>query len=322
MSSEKKDSELARLFLLGELDEQQRDEVRERLFRDEDFYKEVLAVEADLLDAFSAGRLSPVEKRRFRRQCLASPWQRSKLEFAQALGKELEAATAESPSSLKLSSFFKAFAVADGASLRAIVRVVLPAAAGLAGVFLLLAVWFQNVELREQMQSLQSRQTELEQSLTNSQRQSPETGNQRAEQAGTPGSTPIPEKSLGGRFSRAQQAPGEISLFLAAAVLRGKNSQLETKIPAGANSVKLQVEVQEPLESSRYILSLSNSEGKHVFRRANLKVRQVNDTAVVEVSVGAETLPAGSYEVELAAERPGGQVEPVQYSYFRVLRTP
>jgi hypothetical protein len=74
-----------RKYLLGELDENVREQLEERVISDSDYKQEVLIVEGELLDEFVSGGLSPDDRKLFLRNFLASPAQRRKLETAKAL---------------------------------------------------------------------------------------------------------------------------------------------------------------------------------------------------------------------------------------------
>jgi anti-sigma factor RsiW len=76
---------LIRRYLLGELDEELREQLEQRLISDSSYKQEVLITEGELLDEFVLGELSPEDRALFLRNFLASPAQRRKLETAKAL---------------------------------------------------------------------------------------------------------------------------------------------------------------------------------------------------------------------------------------------
>jgi len=61
--------------------------VEDRAFADREFLDALEAAEADLIDAWVRGELSPSERRAFERRFLTSPQRRNKVEFARALAK-------------------------------------------------------------------------------------------------------------------------------------------------------------------------------------------------------------------------------------------
>ncbi len=301
------DSELARNFLLGLLDNRRREQVAKRLFTDEDFYREVLAAEADLLDALVGGELSPDDGRRFEEGCLASASQRRKLQFARALRRENSGLVAEqtdpTPALGKLERPSRN---------RRLGRLVPALAAAVAGVAILLAAWFQQQELRRQIQTLQVRQTELERQLESRPAEGAPEAVHRSDSEPTP-PPPIQE-------AKPPQS-ARLSLFLASAVLRGETPLAEIRVPPNAGPLDLKVEVGSPTEASAYQLVVSNSDGRAVFQRMNLEVRRVEGVPLVEIAIPTNILRGGVHEVELSAQLKAGGLEPVSYSYFRVVRT-
>jgi anti-sigma factor RsiW len=78
---------LLKSYLLGELNEQQREEVEERLVMDEDFFKESLLVEDDLIDDYAQGELSADERKKFEATILLTARGRQQVELIRTLRK-------------------------------------------------------------------------------------------------------------------------------------------------------------------------------------------------------------------------------------------
>ncbi len=76
-----------RQFLLGELDEERRQQVEHRVMTERDFKEEVLMCEQELLEDFLAGTLRDSDRKLFLTNYLSAPLQRRKLKIAQALNK-------------------------------------------------------------------------------------------------------------------------------------------------------------------------------------------------------------------------------------------
>ncbi|HEX8087563.1 MAG TPA: hypothetical protein VF762_01845 [Blastocatellia bacterium] len=72
-------------YLLGELSEQERDQVIDRLMTDSDYFDELLIQEDDLIDEYIYGRLSRAEEDRFKNFFLLAPERREKLNMTVAL---------------------------------------------------------------------------------------------------------------------------------------------------------------------------------------------------------------------------------------------
>jgi len=87
MPAEQMNETLLVKYLLGDLPEDRQVEVEDRAFADQEFLDALEATEADLIDAWVRGELSPSERRAFERRFLTSPQRRNKVEFARALAK-------------------------------------------------------------------------------------------------------------------------------------------------------------------------------------------------------------------------------------------
>lgn len=90
-SHEMKDDEILRHYLLGALDEEQVDEIEQRLLADGDLFELAEAVEGDLLAAAARGDLAPEERGRVLRRLAASPAGRARLALSRdlvSLGRE------------------------------------------------------------------------------------------------------------------------------------------------------------------------------------------------------------------------------------------
>lgn len=74
-------------YLLGELSENEREAVEERMFADEDFFAGLLELENDLTDAFVRGELSENDSQRFEKSLNKFPERREKVKNAAALQK-------------------------------------------------------------------------------------------------------------------------------------------------------------------------------------------------------------------------------------------
>lgn len=78
---------LIRQFLLGELNEHEREHLEQRVITDSDYKEQVLITEEELLEDFVNGTLSLSELESFTRMYSSSPAQRRKVKVAQALNK-------------------------------------------------------------------------------------------------------------------------------------------------------------------------------------------------------------------------------------------
>lgn len=80
--------------MLGELKEEARQRVEERLLTDSLFFDELLVAEDELIDEYMNERLDAPQKRRFELHFLSTPERRRKLKFARALARYISGTTA------------------------------------------------------------------------------------------------------------------------------------------------------------------------------------------------------------------------------------
>lgn len=78
---------LIRQYLLGELDEPEREQLEQRVITNPEYKEQVLITEEELLEEFVNGTLSPRELESFTRMYSSSPAQRRKVKVAQALNR-------------------------------------------------------------------------------------------------------------------------------------------------------------------------------------------------------------------------------------------
>lgn len=86
MKDIEREQEVIRRYLLGELDEDRKDQLEQRVMTERDFKQEVLIVEEELLDDYVSGSLSAREQELLLKNYLSSPNQRRKVVVARALG--------------------------------------------------------------------------------------------------------------------------------------------------------------------------------------------------------------------------------------------
>src|SRR5437773_5424980 len=78
-------------YLLGEISDEERDQIERRYLANKDFFDQLLAVEDDLVDEYVRGELSVSEREQFERKLLATPGQREKLRQARCLLESIRA---------------------------------------------------------------------------------------------------------------------------------------------------------------------------------------------------------------------------------------
>jgi hypothetical protein len=87
MKELEKEQIIIRQYLLGDLDEEARQQVEQRVMTERDYKEEVLMSEEELLEEFAAGALKGHERELFLNNYLSAPLQKRKLRFVQAINK-------------------------------------------------------------------------------------------------------------------------------------------------------------------------------------------------------------------------------------------
>jgi hypothetical protein len=125
---------LVRQYLLGDLEDQQRQQFEEQLFADSDYFERVLMIEDELIEDFVFNLLSLSEERKFLEYFLSTPRQIQKLRAAQALKKYFEQVAPPPSHKERIITFLRGRQLLAAVSLAAILVV------GLAGIWILTRV--------------------------------------------------------------------------------------------------------------------------------------------------------------------------------------
>jgi CHAT domain-containing protein len=96
---EQKDTNSEQLtqYLLGEMPDEEKQQLEEKYFSDDALYDELLAAERDLIDRYVQKELSEVRQERFEQYFLSAPGRRRKLRFAISLQEYIPALAATKP---------------------------------------------------------------------------------------------------------------------------------------------------------------------------------------------------------------------------------
>lgn len=79
-----KDERMIR-YLLGDLSSEERKSIEEQYFQDDQFFKEILVIEGELIDEYVCGELSPEERVKFEAQIFSTPQGRRKVEASRTI---------------------------------------------------------------------------------------------------------------------------------------------------------------------------------------------------------------------------------------------
>jgi hypothetical protein len=277
-----RDEVLLQNYLLGNLSEQAQVQVEDRAFADPGYLAAVEAAEADLIDAYVRGELTPPDRRQFERLFLVSPQRRNKIEFAKALVRvsaEMGPVQPIAPPRRSIFEFFRTWnpAFQVGAAMAALIL--------FAGVIWLIK---ENSGLRGQLTALQAQQ----------QRPAPKPN--------PPSPTP-PEIQ--------HPEPVVPALLFLPGLTRAESRLQEMTIPPTAQLAHMELQLEPRDDYPQYRVELHTRSGQDILTLANLRKRGKS----VSFDLPAGILPPGDYELALKGLS-NGEPTDLAYHYFRVRR--
>jgi len=305
MRSERDDEKLMVQYLLGNLSEEEQVRIEDRAFADAKYLGALEAAEADLIDAYVRGELSPSERLEFERRFLTSSHRRSKVEFARDLvrvtneSKAAQNALLERrpPAWLSLSNLFRGW---NPALQFAGVLAVLISVAGAS--WLLVenrAIRSRVAALETERRNLETRQEQLRRQLTEEQDR---TGKLAADLQKPP----------------SVSAPLVASLVLLPGLARAETGRAQLALNPSAQLAHIEIVLEPRDDYPRYSSEIRTRSGEEVLIRGNLRRRRSAAGDVVSFDVPTNALDAGEYELTLKGVAGDGRAQDLGYYYFRV----
>ena len=296
MPSKHGDETLLVQYLLGSLSEQTQAQVEDRAFAEDEFRQALEAAEADLIDAYVRGQLSPAYRQAFERRFLTSPGRRSKVEFARALAVVASGEASESAVSKSRPMWQSLISLIRGCAPNLRFAMALAALICVAGVSWLIV---RNSTMRAQIAALETQPRDLE-------RQRQELRQGLTEQPkGTPREAPVPVTAVA-------------SLVLFAGLSRTETAPAQLVLAPGLQLAHIQIRLEPRDAYPRFRAELRTRGGEEVLTRDNLRRSRAGAGYVVSFDVPASALNAGQYELALLGVPAGASAEEVSYSYFTV----
>lgn len=313
-------------YLLGELSEDEQVEIEDRAFADEKVLQEILAVEQDLLDDYVSGDIPEEKRRQFETHFLASEERRKKVVFAKALSavvnekpvsQEQRAVITAAPASswlTTLTAFFTRPIAAYGF-----------AAASL--ILFAIGSWLvvDSVRLRSELAQLRSNQDsqlaqrqQLEKDLATERLKNQEL---LANRGTPPTQTPTPENLPQSPTEQPKStSPIVATLVLLPGMSRGGASVPKVSLAKDASLLRLQIGIDPQESYRRYRVELRNEKGQQVLAQGNLAARVRHNGRSITLSVPANVINAGRYELALKGIAETGGTEDVGFYYFDVVK--
>jgi hypothetical protein len=336
-------------YLLGSLSEAETERLDQLSVSDDEFADTLMAVEADLVDAYSRGNLTAVDSERFLTHYLLTPRRRQKLEFARALQDFGDQTTvvglAETPrvapvvsdSSSRFAKFlatFKAFASPKLAFQWVPVALLL--------ILLIAGSWLlvDNVRLRTRIaeaektrDAFEQRQLALQQQLD---LQSANESKPSAEIAGLPA-----DQSTSQQQTEKQRVQGPLTVpvsppeskrtstgtsrlatlsFVLSPPMRAAGPLQVIAVPYSAGKAAVHLEL-ESIDYPVYRVALvSQSTSRNLWHGSGQRPLVKGDTGGLQVSFDANLLNSGIYLLRVTGITKDGKSEAVGDYPFRVSR--
>jgi len=288
-------------YLLGEATEDERSSVEREFLADDERYQELEALEDELRHDYLRGALSPTVKGRFEARLLASPADREKLERARDVLAALDRAGAEPLGSRKGRTASPWLAAAAVVCLGA-------------GTWAIVEAWRARARIDELAAGRGAAEAEWARRLAD------EKG--RAEilardlRAAQDRRASL-EEELGRRDAVASPTQSVIPLLLSPGLVRG--AEVPTAALAPAPSLRLTLRLPSGEAGARYRAVLRRVDGTPLWSRGGLARRDSASGPFVVLTVPAEGIGEGEYEVALSRDAATHAEEVADY-HFAVAR--
>jgi hypothetical protein len=297
MDDDLQTNELLRKYLLRELSEEATEDLEKRLLEDDELFDLCEAIEADLLTAYDRRELNFRERKKVRRCLLSSPAGQARLTLARSLDIVAAESLAESaPSPAAALPFRPKPAPHLGLRWAALAAAVLIVAIGILWVIRppvppeQIANEISTPKDRDQTAapSPSPRPVEKAPKTVTPPRNQPDSLPLKDERA----STELPQKT----------APEKAVLMLSLATFRGAEEGEKLLVPAGAETIEIQLDLGGLADLKPFSASVRNAQNETVWKKGDLEPRRLDwteDALVLEIP--AERLPTGNYKVAVTA---------------------
>jgi hypothetical protein len=290
-------------YLLGNLTEEEQVQVEDRAFADADYLSALEATEADLIDAYVRGELSPSDRRSFELRFLTSPERRRKVEFARALTTIASESRTQGPQDAGRPSFSRAFwewsqMVQFASGFAALICI-----AG--GAWLV----YENAAARSRVAALEAERRDFEMREQSLRQQLSEEQGRAAALAAQNQEPPEPTR-----------APLVASLVLVPGVSRAQTPVERLVLSPSVQVARLEIQLEARDDYPRFRAELRARGGEEVLSRGNLVRRKSGPGFAVSVDVPASALAVGDYELAIQGIAADRTSQDVGYYYFGVQR--
>ena len=258
-------AELIEAYLLGELSDEERSAVEERMFPDDAFFDLIQFHEDALIDSYLRGELPGQRRTHFEEHFLASPRRRQRLEVARALESHF-GQIARLDSRKSWWSRIKQAYRNDSPMLRLVY-----ASCALTVAFAVLSIW-SIVRLSQERDLAAKQQRSASQEIARLEQEAKRIGAPTKTEDRHPAASPGPLR-----------AP-VVSFVLLPGLLRAAHEKTLT-IPLGSEAVRLMLESEYALPAGEYLVTIRTSQGAGVWETEMTLSRPSKPPFAVEASL-------------------------------------
>jgi len=284
-------------YLLGLLTEEDRTRLEETFFKNDEYFEELIALEADLIDDYVNDRLPDSFRIAFEERLKSNPDWKRRLGFAGALSRRT-AGLRKKGFRPRHQSFRRAVLVGAAAAL-ALFSIV---------------VW-QFIEQRRNIETLRAERRNADTTIRDIQ-----TELTRLQARDQDLSRQLEEERFGRQQPDKSRAPASLiaSFVLRAGLIRGRDDSARLIIAKSAQSVRLQLDLEAVGDYRSYRAALRTAAGGLVWSADMLRARTTDSGKAVVIDLPPQFLAPGNYEVELLGLVDAGKFEEVAYYNFAI----
>jgi hypothetical protein len=339
------DEQLIRQYLLGELDEQQLQQVEERTMTDDDFYRQVELIEDELVEEYVSSGLTEQQRARFEQVYLANPKGRQQVSFTTAFNTHLARSVDVQPSPMPIvqpspmpagdrefvakDSWRSAFANFWQAQ-KPLAVFSLATMALLLGLSVWLVITVRGVqsqlaELQAQHAAAQAQAAKLQQQLDEAQARA--NGLQDEVQSISQVNGQLLEQLDDKKKTEKKTGEPELAgdsvfvLVLSPGETRSGASEQEALLTADKQTLQLRLTVREDTFKSFRAKIMRLDDSTSSLTLSSIAVRKGKSETLVILQIPATIFPDGAYRIELSGTTAEGKTEPVERYAFRIRRS-
>lgn len=286
-------------YLLGELSEDEQEQIEVGYFADQEQFQQLIVVEDELIDAYVREQLSPAEKQQFESYFLRSTERRERVEFARAWLRFIEK---KSLNTIKPAVITTSRAPARNGWLVAAAVLIVMLAGG---------IWLSGemARLRGQLQEseqargkLEQQQTTLAQQVTEQQTRNDQL-TQELQNARNGQQNPDRNPEIG----KPTPVPSIASFILKPIVVRGSGTTNRLALPANTEWVRLQVTLGEGVYPD-YRATITNVPGVELWRQSGLKAQGKGTAKTITVKLPVDVFTESDLILTISGIGANGEV--------------